>query len=55
MPIVNYDIFAFLIFSFLIFIFLHMFGIGKTELIVILVIAIILLGPKRLPEVARSI
>ena len=30
-----------------------MFGIGTTELLVILLIALLLLGPKRLPEVAR--
>ncbi|MHB0976098.1 MAG: Sec-independent protein translocase subunit TatA/TatB [Candidatus Aquicultorales bacterium] len=28
---------------------------GPTELIVLLAIALIILGPKRLPEVARSI
>jgi len=32
-----------------------MFGIGPTELIVILVVALVLLGPKRLPEIARSL
>ncbi len=32
-----------------------MFGIGFTELIVILVIALVILGPERLPEVAKSI
>jgi len=32
-----------------------MFGIGPTELIVILVVALLLLGPKRLPEIARSL
>ena len=32
-----------------------MFGIGMTELIVIFVIALIVLGPKRLPELARSL
>lgn len=30
-----------------------MFGIGGMELIVILVIALLVLGPERLPEVAR--
>jgi len=33
-----------------------MFGqVGATEIIVVLAIALIVLGPKRLPEVARSI
>ena len=32
-----------------------MFGIGLPELLVILVVALIVLGPKRIPEVARSI
>ena len=32
-----------------------MFGIGMTELLVIFVIALIVLGPKRLPDLARSL
>jgi Tat protein translocase TatB subunit len=32
-----------------------MFGIGMTELIVIMAIGLIVLGPKRLPELARSL
>jgi TatA/E family protein of Tat protein translocase len=32
-----------------------MFNIGPLELIVILVVALLVVGPKRLPEVARSI
>jgi sec-independent protein translocase protein TatA len=32
-----------------------MFGIGMTELMVILAIALVVLGPKKLPEIARSL
>lgn len=32
-----------------------MFGIGTPELLVILVVALVVLGPKRLPEVARTL
>ena len=32
-----------------------MFGIGMPELAVIIVVALVVLGPKRLPEVARSL
>ena len=32
-----------------------MFGIGIPELLVILTVALIVLGPKRLPEVARAL
>jgi len=32
-----------------------MFGIGPTELVVILVIGLLVLGPRRLPEMARSL
>jgi sec-independent protein translocase protein TatA len=32
-----------------------MFGIGMTELMVIMAIALVVLGPKKLPELARSL
>ena len=32
-----------------------MFGIGVSELLVILVVALIFLGPERLPEVAKAL
>lgn len=32
-----------------------MFGIGMPELLLILAVALIVLGPKRLPEIARSL
>lgn len=32
-----------------------MFGIGTPEVIVILLVALVVLGPKKLPEIARSL
>ncbi|MBC7343558.1 MAG: twin-arginine translocase TatA/TatE family subunit, partial [Clostridia bacterium] len=32
-----------------------MFNIGPTELILILVVALIIFGPKKLPEIGRTI
>ncbi len=32
-----------------------MFGIGGTELLVILLVALLVLGPKKLPELARTL
>ena len=32
-----------------------MFGIGSTELLLILVVALIVLGPKNLPKIANTL
>lgn len=32
-----------------------MFGMGMSEILVILVIALIVIGPKKLPEIAKSL
>jgi Tat protein translocase TatB subunit len=33
----------------------RVFGIGTGELLLILIVALLVLGPKRLPEIARSL
>ena len=32
-----------------------MFGVGPLELIIVVVIALVIFGPKRLPEITRSV
>ncbi|MCH6567999.1 MAG: twin-arginine translocase TatA/TatE family subunit, partial [Nitrospinae bacterium] len=32
-----------------------MFGIGMQELLIVLAVALIILGPKKLPEMARTL
>lgn len=32
-----------------------MFGVGPQELLVVLIVGLLVLGPKRLPEIARSL
>ena len=32
-----------------------MFGIGSTEILVILVVALLVLGPRKLPQIARTV
>ena len=32
-----------------------MFGIGVSELLIIIVVALLVVGPKRLPDLARSL
>ncbi len=32
-----------------------MFGIGMPELLIVLAVALLVLGPKKLPEIARSL
>ena len=32
-----------------------MFGIGTTELMIILVVALLVIGPKKLPDIARTL
>jgi len=33
----------------------RMFGVGPAELVIVLVVALLVFGPKRLPEIGRSL